>query len=87
MRLRVRLYCEGSGHQTTIGHASQCSSSSIGICLVLGKAEPAICPSGTILHDALNGQTAGRDRSCFMPHLQNAHAQHRRCINTHAHYL
>ena len=28
------------------------------VCLVWGKAEPAIRPSRTILHDVLNGQTA-----------------------------
>ena len=60
------------------GHTSRCSctprsvvaasrASCIDMCLVWGKAEPAIRPSRTILHDALNEQTASTDRSCFMP--------------------
>ena len=37
------------------------------VCLVWGKIEPATRPSRTILHDALNGQTASSHRSRFMP--------------------
>ena len=33
-----------------------------------------ICPSRTILHCALNEQTASSHRSYFMPHLLNAQA-------------
>ena len=42
------------------------------VCLVWGEAEPATLPLRTILHDALNGQTASSNRSYFMPIFLNA---------------
>ena len=39
------------------------------VCLVWGKAEPATCPSRTILHDALNGQTATSNPNSRQLHL------------------
>ena len=51
-----------------IGHTQRCSCTpgqfsllrglAVLVCLVWGKAEPATRPSRTILHSALNGQTA-----------------------------
>ena len=55
LRLAVKLY-------SPVG--SRCYAASC--ILVWGKAGPAIRLSRTILHDALNGQTARSDRSCFM---------------------
>ena len=56
-------------------------ASCIGIlCLVWGKAEPAIRPFRTILHDALNGQTASSDRPYFMPNFLNARAALQKCV-------
>ena len=39
------------------------------VCLVWGKAEPATCPSRTILHDVLNGQTATSNPNSRQLHL------------------
>ena len=55
------------------------------LCLVWGKAEPAIRPSGTILHDALNGQTASSDPVFYAAPAERA--RHRGCINTHVHCI
>ena len=44
-----------------------------------GKAEPAIRRSKTILHNALNGQTASNNHLYFMSHLLNVHVQHHKC--------
>ena len=41
----------------------------VSICLVWGKAEPTIRPFRTILHYALNEQTASSDRSCLCGYL------------------
>ena len=46
-----------------------------GICLVWGTAEPVICPSKIILHDAPNGQTASTTSARMT------------VSDTHAHYL
>ena len=44
------------------------------VCLVWGKAEPATCPSRTILHDVLNGQTATSNPNSR--HLHLTHMPH-----------